>query len=188
MLLLEPHSIRNSREIPREETLLILPVIIIFPGYLFLATILTEFWVRLTLRFGLRWLSWFTQLKWKWYPERQGCQETALASRLNYEGSFEIPLTGHRNIALKSTGSSPKLHTRRSGAEVLWFPPRCFSCFPTLCSPLPSQPCPQAGSQDSQCLPAGTAESSWLCALQVAQGLFPTMWSPGSLVGGLPHP
>lgn len=37
-------------------------------------------------------------------------------------------------------------------------------------------------------LRAGTAESSWLCALQAAQGLLPTMWNPGSPVGGLPHP
>lgn len=108
MLLLESHSIRNSREIPREETLFILPVITTFFGCLSLATILTETWVRLTLRFGLRWLSWFTQHKWKRYPDRQGCQETVLASRLNYEGSFEFLLTGHRNIVLKSTGSSPK--------------------------------------------------------------------------------
>lgn len=158
---------QNARGIPREEILLILPVITSFPGYLFLATILTEIWVRLTLRSGLRWLSWFTQPKWKWYPERQGCQETVLASRLNCEGSLEFPLTGHRNIVstLKSTGSSPKLHTQRSGAQALWFPPCCcFRCFPTFCSPLSSQPRPEAGSQDSQCLPAGTAEQLALCS------------------------
>lgn len=69
MLLLEPQSIRGSREISREKALLALPLLIIFPGYLFLATVLVEFWARLTLRFGLRWLSWFTRLKWKWQPE-----------------------------------------------------------------------------------------------------------------------
>jgi len=53
-LLLEPWSIRDTS---REEALLALPVLSIFPGFLCLATVLTEFWARLAHRFGLRGLS-----------------------------------------------------------------------------------------------------------------------------------
>lgn len=64
----------------------------------------------------------------------------------------------------------------------------CFSCFPALLpSLLSSQPCLRQVLRNLW-LPAGTAESSWLCALQAAQGLLPTVWNPGSPVGESSHP
>lgn len=65
--------------------------------------------------------------------QRASGQEAALASRFNYEGSFEILLRGHRDIALVPMGSRSELYAhKRSGAYVFCFPPCYCSHSPAL--------------------------------------------------------
>lgn len=161
MLFLKSHSIRNIRDIPREETLLILPVMITFPGDQFLATSLLR-----------SELGWLLGLDWDDCPgshssSESGTQSDGDAKRQSWHPGWimraalkshskdtgilylhpqvQVPSYTHVEVVLRHCDSHPAAASQH-------------------CAPLSAM----STSRFSELsVPACTAESCWLCALRL---------------------